>query len=461
MGWKCFGLWVSSLLLLAFWGCAEAPTFQSLMSPLVLPAPQRDMVVEEVRAAGGQVAIVTTGAEMMLDVPSGQAEFRQRIGASRPVVSVKLGNGFAGGATMTHSAPGVGFIEFAQPRVDLRVNGDSLFMFHAREAVRVEVTRAIPVGFEASHGSNHLILDELGGFGLYCSERNLYDQYAPYGGKVAVYDLPADAVLWVGVCPPKSYDWERSLRDNVVWHWSRETGYPPDEELVSWAEWGNTALLQSEVMLWKDWNLAFEPRLGPEEFARVRKTFHENGMRFMVYTSPAYFFPGTEYEKEAFNSFDNFTNWPPLNGEGGNIDAFLGAISGVMEQHKPDGLYFDGQYYKDPAALYALARKSRAIVGEDGLLEWHSTAALGTGLCSLPQADAYLDFLLRGEAEDKQYENFDYLRYFVSGYNVSNTIGVLCNNGPLPTPPLVRRVVEANCRLHTSVSYTHLRAHET
>ncbi len=453
MGLKRSGCWALCFLWAVAGGYGEAPTFQSLMSPMVLPAPQRGMVVEDAREGDGRLGITTTGAEMTLDIASGKAVFRQRIGVLRPVVSARLGEGFSGGAVVTHRAPGVAFVRFSGPRVDLRVNGDSLFMFHAREAVRIEVARAIPVGFEASYGSNHLLLDEFGGFGLYCSEQALEDRYAPYGDTTAVYDPPADAVLWVGVCPPKAYDWERSFRDNVVWHWSREIGYPPDETLASWAQWGNMALLQSEVMLWKDWNLAFEPRLGPGEFARVRETLHANNMRFMVYTSPAYFFQGTALENRAFNSFENFQGWPPVNENGENMEDFLAAISGVMTTLRPDGLYFDGQYYKNPAALYALARRSRAIVGEDGLLEWHSTFALGTDLCFLPQADAYVDFILRGEGEDGRYGDFNYLSYFVSCYNTSNSIGVLCNNGPLPTPPLVRRVLEANGRLHTLVRW--------
>ena len=121
------------------------------------------------------------------------------------------------------------------------------------------------------------------------------------------------------------------------------------------------------------------------------------------------------------------------------------AITKVMNVHKPDGLYFDGQYTSNPAALYALARRTRELIGEDGILEWHSTTALGNGHCYLPQADAYVDFILRGEGRESVYEDFEYLRYFVSFYNINNCIGVLCNNGPIGVNPnLVRDVLRAN-----------------
>jgi len=208
------------------------------------------------------------------------------------------------------------------------------------------------------------------------------------------------------------------------------------------------------MMLWKDWNLEFVPRLGEAEFARVRETIHDAGMRFIVYTSPYYFLRGTALEPRAMNSFDNFKGWPPGTPTGENMGLFLPEIRRVMREYKPDGLYFDGQYIHNPAALYALARESRNIVGDDGILEWHSTMALGSKRCYLPHADAYVDFILRGEGRMSAYADFDYLRYFVSGYNIHNSIGVICNNGPVKvTPELARDVLAANARFHTLVSW--------
>lgn len=66
-------------------------------------------------------------------------------------------------------------------------------------------------------------------------------------------------------------------------------GYPSDADFAAWRAHGNIVLLRSEVMLWKDWNLGFEPRLGPDEFARVGTAAHAQGQRFIVYTSPYYF----------------------------------------------------------------------------------------------------------------------------------------------------------------------------
>jgi hypothetical protein len=428
-----------------------APTFQELMDPNLLSEPQCGMRVESATKKGNAISIVTTGAQISLLPDKGEVSFAQRIGHRRPVARLDLGRPMQG-ARITHSGPGLARVTFDRPKMTIRVNGDSLFMLHVHEPLTVSVHREFEPAWSDSYGANHLIVDEWGGFGLYCSRTNLDNRFDPYDETVAAYPLAANDVLWVGVCPPKPYDWDRSLRDNVVWHWSNKLGYPPDDVLRSWRSHGNIILLQSEVMLWKDWNLDFVPRLGPDEFARVRKTIHDLGMRFIVYTSPYYFLKGTPIENKAMNSFDNFaaTGFPPGWPTGENMALFMAAISKVMRECRPDGLYFDGQYTDNPAALYALARHTRALIGESGILEWHSTGALGPRNCYLPHADAYVDFILRGEGEGKRYDDFDYMRFFISGYNINNCIGVVCNNGPPGlTSQLVREALKANARFHT------------
>ena len=426
---------------------AAVPTFQQMMDPAWMPHEQQGMRVEAAVAAGDVLHVVTTGARMALEQKNGLFVFRQRIGHEREVVRLRI-DAAVGEPQGLRTASGMAFASFASPRFDLRANGDSLFLLHAVKPMGVTVERRIEPGFHASFKSNHVVFDEWGGFGLYSSHADLDDAFDPYATVTARYHLPADSVLCVGVCPPKPYDWERSITDRVVWHWSDRNAYPADEMLAAWSKFGNIFLLQSEVMLWKDWNLAFEPRLGTAEFARVRTTTHRHGARLIVYTSPYYFIKGTPQQAGAMNSFDNFRNWPAGTPTGENMGLFLAEIRKLMREHKPDGLYFDGQYFENPAALYALARASREIVGEDGILEWHSTNALGPGLCFLPQADAYVDFILRGEGREALYSDERYLRHFVSCYNSSNSIGVICNNTSRPTADLVRRLLAVNGRMH-------------
>ena len=426
-----------------------APTFQDLMSPDMLPDAQRGMGVESVLDGGDDIRVTTTGAAVSIGLEEGTVRFRQRIGVQRTVAVLRTQTPWRG-AKVTHDGEGFFRATVESPRLTLRINGDSLFMLHAHEPLEARVTRRIQPAWNASYLTNHLIADELGAFGIYCSNEELDDGFDAYGKTVATYPLSADDVLWVGVCPPQEYPWEQSLESHVVWHWHPTEGYPSDEALRSWQPHGDTVLLQSEVALWEDWNLDFIPRHGTEEYARVHDTIHSLGQRYMVYTSPFYFLTGTPHENLAFSDWAqvNALALPVLPGRGENMPIFMEAIERVMTDLKPDGLYFDGQYPFDAAAQYALARRSREVVGEDGLLEWHSTAALGMEDCYLPQADAYVDYILRGEGRSGVSD--ENLRFFVSGYNISNSIGVLCNNITMPvTPEQCARVLAVNARYHT------------
>ncbi len=421
----------------------------------MFPDAQFGMAVKSSSASADKITVTTTGAKVLVNGPAGTVSFTQLVGHKREVAQFKLPAKLSGGKIV---AKGSGFVlmRFAKPGVEIRVNGDSLVMFKPDNAMSVKVAKSIPVAFSPSFRNNHLVCDEWGGFALYCSETGLADQFDPYGDVTAQYDLPAEAVLCLGVCPPKPYDWQKSFDDRVVWHWSDTNAYPPDSAIKAWSKYGNIQLLQSEVLLWKDWNLDFVPRKGIGEFERVKKTFHENGMRFIVYTSPFYFLKDTSQEKNAVNDKPGVCPGAVANGE--NIDSFRAAITRVMTNLKPDGLYYDGVYSSDPAAQYALARYSRQIIGEKGILEWHSTMALSDGwgtINYMPHADAYTDIQLRGEGLNSMYNDFNYLRFFVSGYNINNVTGVVCDNADhYPSPALQDSILLANARLHAMVEGT-------
>jgi hypothetical protein len=443
---------------------AETPTFQKLMDPNVFPDSQLGMEIEKVSVNSDNLTIETTGSKMEMNYTVGSVTFSQKIGCQRKILMATIQPAYSK-PTVTHSGPGFVFAKFTKPSFDLRVNGDSLFMFHAKEPLKICLKPLYIPAFEGNYKSNHLLLDEYGGFGVYCSIKDLPDNYNRFSDTVATYQLPADAVLWIGICPPKKYDWQKSLNDNVLWHWSTVTSYPDDETMKSWVKYGNTVLFQGEIMLWKDWNLGFKPRLGMEQWNRVKNTLHSQNIKYMVYTSPSYFLRGTGKEEYAVNSFENFKGWPPpesrpFNGE--NIDTFLSEITKVMKELKPDGLYFDGTYCENLAAQYKLARSARGIIGVNGLLEWHSTLAFGKikvkDLCYLPQVDAYADYILRGEHLKTDFNDLNYLRYFVSGYNTSNSIGVFCTRDhSFITPEFCEILFNNNIRLHLATGKENLR----
>ncbi len=438
----------------------EADAEQLLLSS-DLAGAQFGMAVEGVRSFDNGFEIRTTGADFVFEPANRLLKLGQRLSQERSVASLVFPPQCLDGLKIEGSESGSVRLSAGQGRLNLRVNGDSLLMLRSSDPLTITVAVGFPPAVVRSFRGNLMFLDEHGGVGLF-----------PATGPEPVaavirdthvrYELAADQVLWISVAPPKPYRWDQSFCDRVIWHHDRillghtaDTGYPSDFEIEGWSRHGNLLLQQSEVMLWKDWSLRFIPRNGIEEFRRVIDTCRRFGMRNYVYTSPFYFLTGTGLEARAMNTFENFKGFSPGDGRGLNWPLFVDEIRRVMREYRPSGLYFDG-IYNNVVRTYLVARKGREIVGDDGVLEYHAT--LDAGPCQhtppggglyLPQIDAYFDFILRGEGQHDEYVKEDFLRYTVSTYHISNSIGVLCNNYnyKLETP-FIETLLDHNIRLH-------------
>ena len=133
-------------------------------------------------------------------------------------------------------------------------------------------------------------------------------------------------------------------------------------------------------------------------------TAHGLGMRVIPYFSPL-FFPGTESE-------------------------FLAELELFLAEWEFDGVYYDG-VSEDIIEAYEIMKGTRKLIGPDGILYVHIPSPIigssyGEGrYIYCPFIDTYADFILRGEHID----DFDdtTLRYTISGYNISNAIGLACN----------------------------------
>jgi hypothetical protein len=412
-------------------------------------SPQFGMRVEDVREGEGRLVVRTTGAEFVFDIADGTLHLRQRLGAEREAATVMFGADTLAGLKVEKRSDGAVRLTAAEGKLRMRINGDSLLMIRDERALAVGCEPLFSPRTAREYAGNFLLLDEYGGIGSYLATGPA-SSCTSRPGETVEYSLQPGQILWLAVAPPREYPWEASFRDRVCWHWSTKTGYPPDADIEQWSRYGNILLQQSEVMLWKDWSLRFIPRDGLAEFQRVNATCERLGMRNIVYTSPFYFLTGTGLESRAMNSFDNFavTGFSPGDEHGLNWPIFVEEIRKVMRDYKPDGLYFDG-IYGNVVRTYLLSRKAREIVGDDGILEYHATGSPPGGGVYLPQIDTYYSFILRGEGCQPLYTDPDYLRYFVSTYNVSNSIGVLCNNNDYPLDErFVNTLLDDNIRLH-------------
>jgi hypothetical protein len=410
---------------------------------------QFGMNLEVVNGGPERVVLRTTGAGIAFTPGTDTIQIRQRLGQEREAAQVTFPAGTLAGLRVTRSGTGAALLANGAGTLELRVNADSLIMARSTAPLAVRCLLGFDPASVRRTGSDALLLDEWGAVGIYLATGSGRIDVSPDARTITTALAPRQ-VLWLSVGPPRPYDWDASFKDRVAWHWSMQTGYPPDADIKAWSAYGNILLQQSEVMLWKDWSLRFIPRNGLEEFQRVNRTCERYGMRNIVYTSPFYFLTGTGLESKAMNNFDNFaTNgFSPGDDRGLNWPIFLSEITKVMRDYQPDGLYFDG-IYGNVVRTYLIARKAREVVGDRGLLEYHATGSPPGGGCYLPQIDTYFNFILRGEGSAERYTDPDYLRYFVSTYNISNAIGVLCNNNDFPLDEkFLNILLDNNIRLH-------------
>jgi len=107
-----------------------------------------------------------------------------------------------------------------------------------------------------------------------------------------------------------------------------------------------------------------------------------------------------------------------------------------------DGIYFDEMYPLNLPESYRVIRTTRKILGSNRRIIYHSTVGPTASPWTIntpgrpvysPTVDAYADFVATGElaaqgantgADQDIVFTQDYLRYRISGYNISNSIGL-------------------------------------
>jgi hypothetical protein len=157
------------------------------------------------------------------------------------------------------------------------------------------------------------------------------------------------------------------------------------------------------------------------------KSARDAGMQVMVYAAPKIFIRGTPIESRAVRDDGpeaaSATGWHT----GSNARLYMEQATRLVEEFGSHGLYFD-EIYTGPRSLasqYFVARSSRELVGDSGILCYHGTTdALGDGHIgpTCPPLHTWFNFILKGENE---WDRLDpaYTRYVLSTYNTSNAIG--------------------------------------
>jgi len=96
----------------------------------------------------------------------------------------------------------------------------------------------------------------------------------------------------------------------------------------------------------------------------------------------------------------------------------------ALKDYKVDGFYFDGISF-DFRKSYEIIRQARQILGAERILFVHSSIDPFNSITFYaPFIDTYADYILRGEAgRPADMELKDFLRWTISGYNISNAVG--------------------------------------
>ena len=170
-----------------------------------------------------------------------------------------------------------------------------------------------------------------------------------------------------------------------------------------------------------------EPAL-PAEFARVREQVRAAGMAFVAYVSP----------------------------EHSRAPDVVAEMRRMVAAHDLDGLYLDGVAH-DVLEHDRVVRAARELLGPSRILYVNvADQPLGTPSVPLWFVDSWADFVLRGASGRGGADRDSFLRYGVSGRNLSNAVGMWCwyrSSGRLvqretpPPPEDVAAAARAGVRL--------------
>jgi hypothetical protein len=274
-----------------------------------------------------------------------------------------------------------------------------------------------------------LFIDGKGGFGIYPTVGKKTDSPEVKQSAWAVtYALRKGEEIWISVFPPRPYNWKRAYEDLMA-HEGNEPPftYPSTALIQSTARYCKVMVVHSWFWPGGDrapWKIpTFVPK-DRKEFDRVRDDLHRAGMKMVPYFSP-YYYSGKD---------------------------FFAEVRRALDDYKVDGLYFDG-VTMDFRTSYEVVRKTRQMLGDERILFRHCTSdPLASARVYCPFIDTYCDYIYRGESGRAGLELDDFLRWTLSGYNISNAVGYWVYTGSTGKPGYVR---QAPTREHIDAALRH------
>lgn len=380
------------------------------------------MGIEDVRAESGTFRILTPGCAITLG-PDNILHLRQRIGADRELLSMPLHAHFAPWR-IGEKTPFRCTLEGNGLRII--VQGDSVLIFQPQQNMKLAFQGFFEPVYKRELRGNRLLLDDLGGcgfFGIPIRPTEFLDKETHWTIRchLARWDE-----LWVSLCPPRAEDPKRlaqSVSHDILYYLLKDNEmserYASRKSLEEIAQHCQVLALHEEI--WKDapdwvedppggqydhpkpWETDRHEPFDSDAFKRMLDDAHQLGLQVVTYCSP--------YYSSAPDLFAEFER--------------------VLNEYHLDGLYFDGwcPQNDDFRSGYQFMRQARAMLGDKILYLHSSTDPFGSVDVYLPFVFTYADFCLRGESGRGESDIEPFLRYTISGHQISNSVGLWCYYG--------------------------------
>lgn len=416
------------------------------------------MQIEAVARDKNQLTIVTTGAKYIINTSGkqGSIDCYQQLNKKRLVASLEFNFAFSALSVekqdrerciLHQHLPGRSYLR-------LEINRDSLLDIHSpayntgmplSAAVKVSGSDFAPY-YTAENEGNVLLLDDVGGVGVYPYKGFTKKDSISFAGKDLTVNYQAaegDCRFFIAVYPPRRFNHSQSVEERICHNFLPPSAwqyqYPSDATIKDLAKYTNILVLHNEIWQGKYTGngkpviTAEDHRqdacyccfdyipVDEQELQRVVKKAHSLEMRVIPFTSPYYSLArGNE---------------------------FLDRMERMLDKYEMDGVYFDCVLNDLPAA-YQMVKSTRKLLKDKLLYVHFYHEPLMSRNIYCPFIDTYADYTLR--AEDLGTFSDDFLRYAISGYNISNSIGYICYNacGPNFMAKLIDKALQVNARFH-------------
>jgi len=412
------------------------------------------MKLEDVSEGRDEVKVTTTGAIYVITKSSqGAIQCYQRIGKERLVATITLNTSTEKLAlSWTDGESCFAYEPFPDVGLQIRVNSDSAISVYTERGIKkIDYNGAWVPEYKAVERGNFLFLDRDGGFGVYPLRLRgraiprANAKFSRKGWHVSLSLMGEDRFM-ASVCPPRPFDWEKSFGDRIVHHFISHppskpwTAYPRNDEVEEYSKYGNILVLHwwAHGLLTKRgkgvqsrddcihnacWSSFRHEPMNEAELVRTVRRAHDLGMRVIPYMT-SYYFPGEPHE-------------------------FLKEVDSVVDRYHMDGVYIDG-VSNDVLQAYTVMRGLRNLLGDKILYVHVPSPIIGrydADYVYCPFIETYADYTLKAEHVFKF--DWKHLRYTISGRNISNSIGFVCNYDYEPrfTRWLVRNAFKSNTRL--------------